>query len=185
MARNQYQKALIERFRNLPLLPPKEPWLPVATLAIGGFEALGFSEDSKYLLVLSSQGSSVIGSADGGMLARDSSPGMGDWLDFDNLRAEGNGPLKGQSVRLAGIFGGGLPTVSVDGWVLDKLAPDWPSSFVTLSSPGSSPWVEGQANEITRIAPTSGEDTVMAYGFSWDRSCFVVATSHGVDLFRR
>lgn len=181
----KYQEELNARLQALPLAAAPAPWRLVASVAIGGFEALGFSIDSRCLLVVCSSGRGVFDSESGEQLARDPSSATEDWYNLEALTVEGIGPVAGQSISVAGIHGGGLPLITFDGWVADLLAPDWPSSFVTLSPPGSSPWVQDQSQGVAKVAPTGGDDAVKCYGFSWSRRHLVVATSHCVDLFLR
>jgi hypothetical protein len=157
----------------------------VASIAVGGFEALGFSPDSRHLLVVSSSGRGVFDSASGERVARDSSKATGDWYNLEVLTVEGIGPLSDQSVQVAGIHGRGLPLMTLDGWVADLLSPCWPASFVTLSPPGSTPWVEEQARGVAKVAPTGGDEEVKCFGFSSSRRHLVVATGHTLDLFLR
>lgn len=185
MRGSSYQEELKSRLSALIPASPPAPWRLVSSIAVGGFEALGFSRDSRYLLIVSSSGRGVYDSESGERLARDSSNEAGDWYDLEALTVQGIGPLADQSISVAGIHGGGLPLVTLDGWVADLIAPDWPSSFVTLSPPGSNPWVEDQATGVARMAPVGGDDPVKCHGFSWSRRHLVVATSHTVDLFRR
>jgi len=182
---NPYQEALRNHLRALSLTAPPAPWRLVGSIAIGGFEALGFSSDSKYLLTVSSSGRCVLDPESGQRLAEESFRATMNWYDLETLSVEGIGPLAGHSIVVAGIHGGGLPTLTLDGWVADLIAPDWPKSFVTLSPPGSSPWLGVQALGVTKVAPTGGDDVVQCYGFSWSRRHLVVATSHTVDLFLR
>lgn len=180
-----YQESLRERFRILRLSMAPAPWRFVASVSVGGFEALGFSMDSSHFLVVSSSGRGVFASETGERIEREPLNASGDWYDLNTLTVEGIGPLSGRSIAVAGIHGGGLPRVSLDGWVIDLLSPDWPESFVTLSPPGSSPWIQEQSQGIVKIAPTEGDDDVKCFGFSWCRRHLVVATSHTVDLFVR
>jgi hypothetical protein len=180
-----YQEALSARLKTLQLVAPPVPWHLVASIAIGGFEALGFSSDSRHLLVVSSSGRGVFDSTSGERVARDSSNSTGSWYNLEALTVEGIGPLSGQSIQIAGIHGGGLPLVTLDGWMVDLLSPCWPASFVTLSPPGSSPWIQDQAQSVAKVAPIGGDDVVKCFGFSWSRTHLVVATGHAVDLFLR
>lgn len=156
-----------------------------ASISVGGFEALGFSADSKFLLVVSSSGRGVFDSMTGERLSRDASNPAGDWYDLQALTVEGIGPLNGQSIIVSGIHGGGLPTVTLDGWVADLACPDWPLGFVTLSPPSSDPWVEEGSEKVAKVAPAGGDDSIKCYGFSWSRVHLVVATSHTIELFTR
>lgn len=180
-----YQQRLNERLRALTLSPPPEPWRHAASVAVGGFEALGFSADSRHLLVISGAGRGVFDGRTGELLARDPAYGEGDWYDARTLTAQGIGPLEGDAVRVAGIHGGGLPIVTQDDWVADLLAPDWPASFVCLSAPGSSPFTESRGSGVVKVAPLAGDDLIRCHGFSWAMASLVVATSGGFDLFVR
>lgn len=185
MSADEYQESLNSRLRALTLTQAPDPWRLVASIAVGGFEALGFSTDSRYLLLVTSSGRGVFNAESGQRLERERSSGEGEWYDLETLEVKGIGPVAGQSIRVAGIHGGGLPRVTLDGWVADLLSPGWPSSFVTLSPPGSSPWFPDQAEKVAKVAPTSGDEAVKCYGFSWSRRHLVVATSHTIDLFAR
>lgn len=180
-----HQEALNARLRALPLAAPPTPWRLVASVAIGGFEALGFSLDSRYLLVVSSSGRGVFDSETGELVARELPSTRPDWYKLEELTVEGIGPLSEQFISVAGIHGGGLPMVTLDGWVTDLLSPNWPSSFVTLSPPGSSPWIQDQIQGVAKVAPTEGDDAIKCFGFSWSRRHLVVATSRSVDLVVR
>jgi len=180
-----YQEALVARLRVLQLAEAPAPWRLAGTISIGGFEALGYSSDSRHLLIVSSSGRGVFESGTGERVARDSANAPEVWYNLEALTVEGIGPLSGQLIGVAGIHGGGLPRVSMDGWVVELLSPDWPKSFVTLSPPGSSPWIQEHAQSVVKVAPIGGDDDVKCFGFSWSRQHLVVATSHTVDLFVR
>lgn len=180
-----YQQNLNERLRSLILSPPPAPWRLLTSIAVGGFEALGFSEDSRYLLVVSSSGRGVFDCETGTLVARERSNQVRDWYDLERLTVVGIGPLSNGKMSVAGIHGGGLPVMTLDGWVADLLAPDWPNSFVTLSPPGSSPSVPGKERGVMKVAPVGGDDTIECFGFSWSRKHLIVAMSHTIDFFIR
>lgn len=160
------------------------PWVPVASIAIGGFEAAGFSDDSDYLLVVTSSGRGVFSTRTGEKVARDSNYD-GSWYDLSALTCLGIGPLEGESLHVAGIHGGGLPTVAQDGWSASLLCPNWPEGFVVLCEPGESVWDEKRISSLVRLAPTHGDDDVACYGFSPCGNRLVIATSSTIDLFSR
>lgn len=182
---NQYQMQLNERLIKLKLVSPPEPWRLVRSIAIGGFEALGFSVDSRYLLVVSSSGRGVFDAESGNRVMKEPPSTAGEWYKLSNLTVEGIGPLAGAVIPVAGIHGGGLPLITLDGWSVDQIAPDWPNGFVTLSPAGKSPFILGKDQGVTKIAPIGGDDVIQCAGFSWSRRHLVVATSHTIDLFAR
>jgi hypothetical protein len=180
-----YQQALNQRLRSLRLGVAPLPWKLVASIAIGGFESLAFSENGRFLLVVSSSGRDVFDAGNGALVASEHADSSPDWYDLAHLTVKGIGPLAGQSLRVAGIHGGGLPVLTLDGWAADLLSPDWPDSFVTLSLPGSSPFDEKQGKGVVKVAPTGGDDSVTCFGFSSTGRYLVAATSHTIDLFMR
>jgi hypothetical protein len=89
--------------------------------AVGGLFGVGYATASELLLVLSSQGRGVFDCATGERLARDYEESH-KFFDPIRLTAVGFGPLDGQAIRIAGLFGGGLPLTTLDGWYLEAQA---------------------------------------------------------------
>src|SRR5262249_51453755 len=112
------------------------PWRPHPAYAVGGLFGVGYAAGSDLLLVLSSQGRGVFDCVTGEKLARDHEEAH-DFFDPVRLIAEGFGPLAGQPVRIAGLFGGGLPLTTSDGWGLEPQARAWPTHSVFLTAPGA------------------------------------------------
>ncbi len=100
---------------------PPAPWRRLPVFAVGGLFGVGYAPGSDLLLVLSSQGRGVFDCLAGEKLARDYDEAH-DFLDVIRLTATGFGPLIGQAVRVGGLFGGGLPLTTTDGWCLDAQA---------------------------------------------------------------
>ncbi len=99
-----------------------------------------------------------------------------DFFEPIRLTAVGIGPLDGQAVKVAGLFGGGLPLTTRDGWLLEAQARAWPTHSVFLTAPGS------------REPVCVGEDGVCelrACGFSETGRTFVIATSCELMMFAR
>ena len=94
------------------------------------------------------------------------------------------GPLEGDDVRVAGLFGGGLSRQTEDGWTVDALPLTWPDERLVLCPPGQTMfWApDGQADPI--CLPGSATSLV-AYGFSPAGRSLVVATSSDVAIFHR
>jgi hypothetical protein len=79
---------------------------------VGGLTSVGLSADGVHLLVVSWQGRGVLDLRSGERVARDAA------LDFepDGTIVVGIGPLVGEQVRVAGLWGGELPRATPDGW---------------------------------------------------------------------
>ena len=154
---------------------PPAPWRRLPVFAIGGLFQVGYAAGTDLLLVLSSQGRGVFDCLVGEKLTRDYDEAH-DFFDPIRLAAVGIGPLAGQSVRVGGLFGGGLPLTTADGWHLEAQARVWPTQLVFLSAPGS------------RESLCVGEDgacELRACGFSETGRSFVIATSCDLTIFAR
>ena len=154
---------------------PPTPWRRLPVHAIGGLFGVGYAAGSDLLIVLSSQGRGVFDCLSGKKLARDYNEAH-DFFDSIRLTAIGFGPMAGQSIRIGGLFGGGLPLTTADGWCLDTQARGWPTHSVFLTAPGS------------RDPVCIGEDGVCelrACGFSETGRSFVIATSCDLTMFTR
>ncbi len=154
-------------------VPP--PWRRLQVWAVGGLFQVGYADGSDLLLVLSSQGRGVFDCITGEKLARDYQEAH-DFFDPIKLTAAGFGPLAGQTVRMAGLFGGGLPLTTRDGWGLEAQARTWPTHSVFLSAPS------------TREPLCIGEDgagEMRACGFSETGRSFVIATSCDLTVYAR
>jgi len=158
-------------------------------VAIGGLTEIGYASETDLLLVVSAQGRGVFDCATGERLARDyEEPSSAvAWYDDVGLSAVGIGPRDGYRVRLAGLMGGGLRHVTGDGWGLQAVSPDWPQSFVVLSSPGVRRAIFNDPipNEYTRVAPSYGSYAITAFGFSETGLTFIVAMSHTLETYGR
>lgn len=132
-------QASVDQIAGLSVSKPLPPWQLVCEASVGGLLSVGFARNTELILVTSSQGRGVFDSTTGERIARDTEENFPE--DPFNLEAAGIGPLDGQMIRIAGIYGGGLPKVCPDGWKLERLALLWPQETVLLISPGS--WVFG------------------------------------------
>ncbi|MRG93420.1 hypothetical protein [Polyangium spumosum] len=175
------------RVRAASVQDPPAPWKRRGVHAVGGLTDVGFGRGSDLLLVVSTSGRGVIDCTGGLRVARDPSvpgPGEDDWQDTFELEVEGIGPLAGQRVRTAGLFGGGLARCTRDGWTVERLALDWPEASLLLLPPGA--WIyetrPGRSAEFTKVAV---ESEVRAWGFSPTGRSLVIATSSDVTVFGR
>ena len=172
----------VEEFRKYQTKEPPPPWRFVATHATWGLTDIGYGENSDYLLVISSQGRGVFDCLTGERVARErSEPDKGySWYNSTKLTAVGIGPLEGQIIRVAGIIGGGLLTVTEDYWSLELVSPNWPYVSVILVQPHKEIYIDSSYG--TKVF---GQIGITAYGFSETGRSFVIATSSDIHIFAR
>ena len=104
--------------------------------------------------------------------------------DTINMEAIGIGPLAGQTIRMAGIYGGTLATTTADGWQAERLTLQWPAETLLLVAPGS--WVFGASfNKKAEMTKVSVDSEVRAWGFSSTGHSLILAVSSGVQIFSR
>lgn len=160
---------------------PSSPWSLIGTIAVGGLTEVGFDEESELMLVISSQGRSVIDCMTGQKIARDRSVDNTEtWYGTNILIGLGFGPLRGKQVRLAGITGGGLAICTKDGWSVEVMPIDWPDECLLLLEPYSSIFQGGA--RFTKLAVVR---EVRAFGFSFSGKSLVIATSSDITIFAR
>ncbi|MGO4157478.1 hypothetical protein [Cupriavidus sp. YAF13] len=160
---------------------PPLPWRKASVFAVGGLESVGFDRESEHLLVVSSQGRGVFDCRVGKRVARDDANQIGDYL---HLEAQGIGPLDGKVIRMAGLYGGGLPLATEDRWSLEIVTLNWPATSILLFEPDS--WLfgslYGKPDSFHKIAL---ESEVRACGFSASGRSLVIATSSDLTIFVR
>lgn len=86
---------------------------------------------------------------------------------------------------MAGLYGGGLPVTTRDGWTAEAVYLDWLSPLALLVAPGASLFDvrDGHEPEIWWVGEGAGE--FRAWGFSPTGRTLILATSADVTLFRR
>jgi hypothetical protein len=142
------------------------PWKRVVVAAVGGLTAVGYTSDGQYLLVTSHSGRGLFDLHSGARIARHPDDGLRD----DLLAARGIGPVEGQMVGVAGLWGGALKGETTDGWRALRVGLD----TVVFVGPDGSKHISRETFFELRAA-----------GFSADGCHFVFATSGEVTLFRR
>jgi hypothetical protein len=150
-------------------------------VAVGGLHAVGFDRETELLLVVSSSGRGVIDCKTGLRVARDYEESFeGDRY----LEAGGIGPLEGQTLRLAGLLGGGLPNSTADGWSVELVALDWPVQEILLLEPFASLYdsLRGKPNRFHKVG---AESELRACGFSYSGRSLILATSSEISIFGR
>jgi hypothetical protein len=177
----KHLKPLQEKLLSLEIEEVTAPWKLVATFAVSGLRSVGFDRESEHLLVISSQGRGVIDCLRGEKIARD-------YEEFyeneTSLEAQGIGILSDRTIRMSGLFGGGLPIITEDGWQLECVTLKWPDQMLILLPPNSYLYrsVAGHFDIMTKIFEDS---CIRAYGFSYTGRSFVIATTSDVTVFVR
>ena len=172
----------IDRIRRMPVSTP-EPWRAIGQVAIGGLRGVGFDEASELLLVEStSSGKDVFDCATGERVASD--PNAGSTLDEEiRLQTAGIGPLAGKTIRVCGLFGGGLPLFTLDGWGVELVHHSWPSlASLVLVPSGVSLWEPAGTRQCSRVAET---EAPLGYGFSHTGKSLILAHSHSLEMWTR
>lgn len=149
---------------------------------VGGLESVGFAPSSELILVTSPGGRSVYDCTTGKQVARDRE--TEDFEDDAALEAIGIGPLDGLAIRMSGLYGGGLPRLTSDCWMAERLEIDWPNESALLVHPGSFIYgdVHGKPAEFTKVF--EGHET-RAWGFSSTGKTLVLATSGDLTIYAR
>jgi len=175
----EYQQKLDARFRQYPESAPPAPWKLTGCGPIGGLLQIGFALDSELLLVVSSEGRGVFDCRTGEPVARDYDIDEERWADTIRLTTKGIGPLKRQTLRMAGIWGGGLPLYTADGWSVNVIALNWAEWIVMLCPPKSSVYSDATFEQCTKVY--SG-GPIRACGFSFTGRSLAIAEGSGVSL---
>lgn len=155
-------------------------WKTVTTLAVGGLLEIGFSKVNHQLLIISSSGRSLINCINGEKVARDYEED-GDWYNPINLTCQGIGPIADETLLIAGLHGGGLPTCNQYGESLELVSLHWPVNDIYFCPTGKSIFSERHQTDCYRIF----SDHVRCFGFSWHGEFIAIATSSDVTIWRR
>ena len=167
---------------DAPVVQTAGPWKPVVTMAVGGLSAVGFDRASDTLLVCSANGQSVIDTASGDVLYRNRDA---NGLDVSTLKGTRLDHPADERFDMAGLFGGGLRTVTDDGWSVAHL-----QGHAILHPPGASiffaapKWQDHNKNGTFYLLDRSRED-IRAFGFSWTSHSLVLATPSTLMLWHR
>jgi len=156
----------------MPEQDPPAPWRRVP-VSVGGVVAVGFGTHTELLLVLTHSGLGIIDVPSGEVVARKVDIDDDDYDDRP-VQARGIGPLAGQPVALSGLWGGGLRTMTPDGWMIHRAAPNWPAECAVLCPPGN----PGNLDQSSAILLVKDLDPpIRALGFSDSGRSMVVANT--------
>jgi hypothetical protein len=133
------------------------------------------------MLVVSSNGQGVIDCQTGTKVHRDCEQPA---YDPATLTAWPTNKDESYKIRMCGLHGGGLRTVTDDGWSVHSIPIDWPKSFYVLNHPGSDVFMSRFGHPV-RISVLAHDCEVRAFGFSWTGNTLVLAGSAGVRIWGR
>ena len=173
-------KELIKRIEDTVLSEPKSPWKKIGHWGIGGMRAIGYSDCSRYILVETTDGRGLFDCKTGEKILRDRSEHKDRELE---LLCDGFGPLKGQSIRMSGLHGGGLPLCTNDGWSIDVVS-SWPKNDVLLVEPESYLYGRkyGKPDNFQKI--WSGYE-IRGCGFSYSGETLCIGESSDLFIYSR
>ena len=156
---------------------PPPPWKRLPASLVGGLLQVGFAENSNLIIVLSHSGRGIFDCRTGASIARDY-----DETDavFDTicLTVQGFGLLAGQPIRTAGLYGGGLPLSTADGWFLKDQVMTSSIRSIVLAPPH-------RREQEDVVIGNEGICELRAFGFSDTGLSLLIATSCDLMLFTR
>lgn len=170
-----------DRIRRMPIALPSG-WRQADVAHVTGVRGVGFDEDGELLLVESHEGKAVFNCTTGACVARDPEAGS-TFAEQVRLESHGIGPLAGKVIRVCGIFGGGLPLLTLEGWSVELVHHNWPHvASLVLVPQGASLWDPAKARHCCKLAET---EAPLAYGFSHSGQTLLLAHSHNLELWGR
>jgi hypothetical protein len=184
-----YQQHMRDRFLAAPVMSAPSPWLLVAQIRVGGLQGIGFAADpatgNDLAMVVSLDGHGLFDSLTAEKIARDRNPDPDSSTPdaVPDLACPGLGPIAGERVRIAGLFGGGLHATTEDGWTIDVVSPEWPHDRVLLSADGGS--YDGPPGGTWWHIFDANYSELRAAGFSPSGQTLAVATSSDLTLWTR
>jgi len=177
----EHLNPLKEKLLKLKVGSLPDPWRLKSSISVGGLESVGFDRNSDNLLIVSSQGRGVIDCCTGKKIARD----YEDYFEGEEyLEAQGIGVLSGKIIRMAGLYGGGLPVCTEDGWTLESITLNWPEEMILLVEPDSDLY-GSICNRPDNFSLIERDASIRAYGFSYTNKSFVIATTDDVAVYSR
>nr|WP_051777172.1 hypothetical protein [Streptomyces violaceorubidus] len=185
-----YQVAMRDRLLAAPVVPAPAPWRSVGVVPVGGLLGIGFvshpDSGRDLVMVVSHDGHGLFDTVTGERIARNRDPDPdGSTPDqAADLSCPGLGPVEGDRVRIAGLFGGGLHSGTRDRWELNVVTPAWPNERVLLSRDGGLPHAGPHGERWWHLFHCDCS-TFRAAGFSPSGRTIAVATSSDLSLWTR
>jgi len=181
----QVHADIVDTIFNAPINDKPLGWKLINTFAVGGLYAAGFELDSENLLVVSSNGQSLIDTTTGERLYRNRENNGYNHKKLEAVRL--NKPE--QVVRMSGMDGGGLRTGTDDGWRLHIVYKNWPRGRLVLQKPGTG--LFGTYIKGVRKDPCVGSHVIAArhefriWGFSNTGNVMIWSDEVDVRVYRK
>ncbi|MBU2992715.1 hypothetical protein Q4555_04090 [Octadecabacter sp. 1_MG-2023] len=158
------------------------PWAHIAALDIPYIKALGFDRASEDMLVVTSNGQSVICGQTGDILYRNRDE---DGFDAEALKGTRLDHPANERFDMAGLFGGGLRTHLKDGWKVEQLDHYRVLTPALGSIHFRGPSWDGYDHDDTFYLLDRSGDSLQVLGFSWTGRTLVCATSKTLNIWGR
>lgn len=158
-----------------------DPWRLIGEVAVGGLVAVGFAVGSERLLIVGSAGQTIVDCTTGQRVFRDRAC---DGYCAETLSAHELDQVPSETIRMCGLHGGGLLSITADGWSVDALAIDWPRHFFILNHPGSDVFMT-KLGRVPEFAVVAHDYEARAFGFSWTGRTLIIADGAGVRIWGR
>ena len=166
---------------SVPIGQIPDPWSDISYVAVGGLEAVGFERATEQMLVVSSTGQSVIDCRTGAKVHRDREQSA---YDPTTLTAWPTNQDENHKIQMSGLHGGGLRTITDDGWSIDSIPINWPQYFFVLNHPYSDVYMSKLGRPV-QVSVLAHDYNARAFGFSWTGKTLVRADGAGVHIWGR
>ena len=163
---------------EIPFVDSPNGWTCKGAFSVGGFEYLGFAESSDILCVISSSGRGLIDLSQNKKIARNDSNDF--YLDETFLTTKGFDVLEGETINLAGKYGGStLPVSNKAQERLVRVSPMYPCEDIIFQPPNENLFAKGRNKNCVRVY----RGFLYCFGFSFSGKYFVIADDGGVTYW--
>ena len=184
---NEITEKLRTRITGMPEVSPPSPWKTVCQRNVSTLVSVGYDKDSDLILIDHYDGPEIINAITGESVAVSDEEVT--YEESLKLQVNGFGPLKGKQVSIQGIYGGGLPRITKDGWQLESIYIDCYSMDLILVHPGSVlvNWPGSRYKDnCDRIWDASKRlHSIRSHGFSYTGRSFVIATEGDFAIYAK
>lgn len=163
------KNVLNDALSSTPKMQSEAPWRLVIQTSAGGAFAAGFDRVTEELIIISDEGQGIFDLSTGSRVYRNREKS-----GYDQARLEATRLDKSdhRPIPMAGEFGGGLSRITSDGWSIDTLQLNWPTTYSVLHQPNASifflaPHWNGRGKDASFRVVMKSEAMPVAYGFSW------------------
>lgn len=175
---NNYIEENKEKIRKMPLLTKGfDPWRLIHCIPVGAPIAIGFVDNQ--LLILSHEVRSLINCETGEVTVKEDRNEKPEDYNTNELTYNWSKKFK-TPIKIAGIHGGGLSTITYDGWSINVEAPDWPNYDVILEPP-----LKDFIRNPKECAKLYHDSQPRAAGFSPSGKNLLIAGDSDVAIYKR